>query len=72
MKLLFVINDSGARHLEYCATGIYNNPSMRCVTITLTPEQINEIGLRKIGTNSGRDVYETIQNVALLIDKTDE
>ena len=67
MKLLFVINDSGARHLEYCATGIYNHPSMRCVVLTLTPDQINEIGLKKIGTNSGRDVYETIQEVSLLI-----
>jgi len=71
MKLLFVINDSGARHLEYCATGVYNHPSMRCVEIDLTEDQIKLIGLRKIGTNGTRDVFETIQEVALLIDNKD-
>ena len=66
MKLLVVISDANGRHLEYQMTGIFNPPHIRTVEIELTNEQLEQIGLRKIGVDRGRDIYENIREVALL------
>jgi hypothetical protein len=66
MKLLFVISDVNGRHIEYQATGIMSKPSLRCVEIELTSDQLSKIALKKIGINCGVEVYESIQEVAIL------
>lgn len=65
MKILFVINDGDAHYMEYEHTGILNAPNRRAVEIELTPEQVEKIGIRKIGVNCGRDVMESIESVSL-------
>lgn len=65
MKILFVINDGDGRYMEYEHTGILNAPTRRAVEIELTPEQVEKIGIRKIGVNCGKDVMETIESVSL-------
>ena len=65
MELLFIISDVNGRYMEYQATGHLNNPHKRAVEIELTPEQVEKIGLKKIGVNSGMDVMETIESVSL-------
>jgi hypothetical protein len=65
MKILFVINDGDARYIEYEHTGVFNAPNRRAVEIELTPEQVEKIGIRKIGVNYGKDVMETVERVSL-------
>ena len=65
MKILFVINDADSQRIEYEHTGVLNAPHRRAVEIELTPEQIEKIGIRKIGTDCGRDVTETIESISL-------
>ena len=65
MKILFVLNDGDARYVEYEHTGILNARNRRAVEIELTPEQIEKIGIRKIGINCGKDINETVESVSL-------
>lgn len=65
MKIVFVINNVGARYVEYKDTGVLNAPNRRAVEIELTPEQVEKIGIRKIGFDCGEDVMETIESVSL-------
>lgn len=65
MELLFLISDADGRYLEYQATGQLNAPRKRAVEIELTPEQIEKIGLKKIGVDCGKDVMERIESVSL-------
>ena len=65
MKIIFVINDSEARYVEYVNTGILNTPSRRSVVIELTKEQIEKIGIRKIGFNGVRYLVENIESVSI-------
>lgn len=65
MKLLFVINDGDARIMEYEHTGVLNTPNRRAVEIELTPEQVEKIGIRKIGVSCGKDIMETIESISL-------
>lgn len=65
MKILFVINDGDARRMEYEYTGVLNAPNRRAVEIELTPEQVEKIGIRKIGVSCGKDVMETVESVSL-------
>lgn len=65
MKILLVINDGDAKYLEYEHTGILNAPHRRSVEITLTPDQIEQIGIKKIGVNCGKDLFETIESISL-------
>lgn len=51
--------------MEYEHTGILNAPNRRAVEIELTPEQVEKIGIRKIGVNCGRDLMETVESVSL-------
>lgn len=66
MKILFIINDGNSRFMEYQCTGILNAPNRRAVEIELTPEQVEKIGIQKIGIDCGRDVMETIESISLL------
>lgn len=66
MKILFVISDVYGRYLEYEHTGVFNVPNRRAVEIELTSEQIEKIGISKIGFDCGSDVMETIESVSLL------
>lgn len=65
MKIIFVINDSPARYMEYQHTGTLNAPNRRAVEIELTPEQIKQIGIQKIGVDRGKDIMETIESVSV-------
>ena len=65
MKILFVINDGDARYMEYEHTGILNAPNRRAVEIELTPEQVEKLGIRKIGVSCGKDIVETVESVSL-------
>ena len=66
MKILFVINDGDGRYLEFEHIGILNAPHRRSVEIELTPEQIDKIGIRKIGVSYGKDITETIESISLM------
>ena len=65
MKILFVINDGDGKYMDYTHTGVLNAPNRRAVEIELTPEQVEKIGIKKIGYDCGRDVMETIESVSL-------
>ena len=67
MEILFVINDSMGKMIEYQATGILNAPNRRAVSIELTDAQIRKLSLKKIGVSSGKDVYESIESVSVKI-----
>ena len=60
-----MINDSEARYLEYISTGILNTPARRSVVIELTPDQVEKIGIRKLGVNGVRNVMESIESVSI-------
>ncbi len=66
MKIIFILNDIDARYMEYQHTGILNAPNRRAVEIELTPEQVEKIGIRKIGVDHGRDITETIESISLI------
>ena len=40
-------------------------PNRRAVEIELTPEQVEKIGIRKIGVNCGKDIVETVESISL-------
>lgn len=65
MKILFVINDGDGKYMDYTHTGVLNSPNRRSVEIELTPEQVEKIGIKKIGYDCGRDVMETVESVSL-------
>ena len=65
MRIIFVINDSYKKYVEYQNTGVLNAPNRRAVEIELTPEQIEKIGVKKIGIDCGKDVIETIESVSV-------
>lgn len=65
MKIIFVINDSPARYMEYQHTGTLNAPNRRAVEIELTIEQIEKIGIQKNGIDCGKDVMEIIESVSV-------
>ena len=69
MKILFVINDGAARYLEYEHTGILNAPNRRSVEIELTQEQVEKIGIRKIGFSYGKDIQETIETISAVLEQ---
>lgn len=66
MKILFILNDGWAHYMNYEHTGVLNNPNRRAVEIELTDEQIKKIGLKQIGTDCGKPVYETIESVSTM------
>ena len=51
--------------MDYTHTGVLNAPNRRAVEIELTPEQVEKIGIKKIGYDCGRDVMETVESVSL-------
>ena len=53
MKLTVIIRNDGP--LIFCG----DTPSYRSVQIRLTHEQIETLKLEKVGTNFGKDVYES-------------
>ena len=65
MKIIFIINNSGAVYLEYANTGFLNAGYRRAVEIELTEEQVKKLGIRKIGHDYNGDVYETIESISL-------
>ena len=65
MKLIFLINDSEGRYLDYTHTGILNSPARRSVVIELTPDQVEKIGIRKLGVNGVKNVMESIESVSI-------
>ena len=65
MEIIFIINDSPARYIEYQHAGVLNAPNRRAVKIELTPEQIKQIGIKKIGFDCGNDVMETIESISV-------
>jgi len=52
--------------VENC--GVSVPPSIRIVEIPLSPEQIEQLQPRKVGTNAGRDIYETPQLLCIQLD----
>jgi hypothetical protein len=72
MKILFVINNGESVIAEYICTGVLNAMSRRAVEIELTPEQIKKLGIRKIGSDRGKDLFETIESISLSSDETSE
>jgi hypothetical protein len=66
MKLFVVINDCeyAVMHSQY--TGGEIQITRRSVEVELTAEQIGKLNLRKLGVNSGRTVYETIESVCIV------
>ena len=68
MKILFVINNGNACFMEYEHTGILNSPKRRAVEIELTPEQIDKIGISKIGVSCGKDIMESVESVSIISD----
>jgi hypothetical protein len=71
MKILFVINDGNARRLEYEYTGIFNAPNRRSVEIELSEAQLTQLGIKKIGTDKGNAVYETIESISTICKSKD-
>lgn len=65
MKILFVINDGDGKYMDYIHTGVLNAPNRRAVEIELIPDQVEKIGIRKIGVNCGKDVMETVESISL-------
>ena len=65
MKIIFIINDSLGQHIAYQATGVLNSPKRRAVEIELTKEQVDKIGIKKIGRDRGIEITETIESVSL-------
>jgi len=53
MRIFFIINNS--------ETG-----RKRIAKVELTKEQIEKIGIRKIGTNTKGDLFETIEGISLI------
>jgi len=65
MKIIFIINDSLGQYIAYQATGVLNSPNRRTVEIELTKEQVDKIGIKKIGRDRGIEITETIESVSL-------
>ena len=65
MKILFVINDSPSAYLEYEHTGVMAAPHRRAVEIDLTEEQVQKLGIRKLGMNCGNPISEVIESVSI-------
>jgi hypothetical protein len=65
MKILFVIDDRNRCYMEYEFTGVMSSPKRRAVEIELTPEQVEKLGIRKLGVDCGRDIMETIESISL-------
>lgn len=63
MKLLFILSDCDARMIFLQTT---SGITRRAVEIELTQEQIEKLTLKKMGTNCGRDVHETIESISVL------
>ncbi len=65
MKLLFVLDDRNRCYMEYEYSGIMPSPKRRAVEIELTKEQVEKLGIRKLGVDCGRDIMETIESISL-------
>ena len=63
MKITFILANNHAARMDVIHANFSSTPPKRSVTIDLTPEQIEKIGIKKIGTNYGKDVYEEIHDV---------
>ena len=66
MKILFVMNDGIDRLIEYEHTGVMNAPYRRAVEVELTDDQIKKIGIRPLGIDQGKQIYETIESISLI------
>jgi hypothetical protein len=71
MKILFVINDGNARHMEYEYTGVFNAPNRRSVEIELSDEQLKQLGIKKIGSKGLDPVFETIESISTICESKD-
>lgn len=63
MKLLFVINDWRGANIICQHTNHMPMIHRRAVEIELTPEQMVQINLQKIGFDNG-DVFEEIESIS--------
>ena len=60
-KILFIISNSDAQMIfEQTTSGI----KRRIVEIELTPEQVEQLNIKRIGTNCGNPVYENIESIS--------
>ena len=66
MKLIFIVTDIWSPYMQYVNTNILVQPKRRCVEIELTEDQLKLLSLKKVGTNSGTDMYESIESISLL------
>jgi hypothetical protein len=65
IKLIFIINDFHAVRLSAMITGSMISMNRRSVVIDLCESQIMKLGLKKIGVENGRDLFETIESISL-------
>lgn len=63
MKLTFILANRIGESIAYQATGIMNTANKRSVTIKLTEKQIEQLNLKPMGKNHGKDYYEDIVEV---------
>ena len=66
MKVGFVISNLHAVRMDLVHAQISSEPTRRAVTIDLTPEQIEQIGLRVVGVDRGEDRFEEITQVFIV------
>jgi len=70
-KLLFIINDSSAQYIQEMA-GVKAAIGRRAVEIELTAEQEAAIGLKAIGKDNGRIIFEVIESISPVQDYSDK
>lgn len=65
MKIIFEIANMHAYRLDMMYAGKAPALARRVVSIELTPEQVEKLDLKKVGYDSGADVYEEIMALYL-------
>lgn len=65
MKIIIVLNNSDVCYLEYQHTGILPAPKRRAVELELTQDQIDQLGIKEIGSSCGNPIMETIESISL-------
>jgi len=64
MKLLFIFSNRDAQMIFLnTASGI----TRRAVEIELTKEQEEKLDIQKIGTNCGKDVFESLESISKIV-----
>ena len=60
MKVTFILANIHGAYLDSMYTGVQRVPEKRTTTIELTEEQIKKIGIKEVGRNCERTMYEDI------------